>query len=151
VVGDLTSAFNFAATPNAATPTALLSNVPNRADPRVLDQCFVSGTIGTLDAHTQPIVQDPTVDQNGMPRQEPLTGPRLRPQSTCESDLTEDSVGGASVTGTAVQTAAAIGLPDTSGSAAGTPVALLAATAAVGLLVRLRMRGQSREADSPLL
>ena len=150
VVGDLTSAFNFAATPDASVPTALLTtNIPNRADPRVLDQCFVSGTIGTLNSHTQPIVQDPTVDPaTSLPRQEPLTGPKLRPRSRCESDdeLSGDAAGGANLTGDAVQAAAAgLGLPNTASNAAGTPVALLAATAAVGLLVRLRMRAQRRD------
>jgi phospholipase C len=144
LVGDLTSAFNFAAAPDASVPIALLSNVPNRADPRVLDQCITTGTIGTLDAHTAPIVQDPIIDPTtAPPRQEALPGPVQRPSSECESDLTEAAAGGGTPAGALV--AAGAVLPNTSGGDGGAPVALLAATAAVGLLVRLRTRGQPRE------
>ena len=79
-VGDLTSAFNFAASPDASQPTALLLNVPDRADPAVLNQCVVTGTIGSLNAETAPIVQDPSVPSNAtLPGQEPAGGPVKRP------------------------------------------------------------------------
>ena len=80
LVGDLSSAFNFGAAADASAPTALLSMVPNRADPRVLQQCFVTGVPGTLSSTTQPIVQDPPVPaENSIATQEALPSPVRRP------------------------------------------------------------------------
>jgi phospholipase C len=84
-VGDLTGALNLAAKPDASVPSSLLANVPNRADPAVLDQCIVTGTIGTLSAATQPIVQDPSITSNKVPpRQEPAGGRVKRPSGLCD-------------------------------------------------------------------
>ncbi|HEV7679014.1 MAG TPA: alkaline phosphatase family protein [Candidatus Dormibacteraeota bacterium] len=150
LVGDMTSAFNFAATPDASIPTALLSNVPNRADPRVLDQCFTTGTLGTLGGSTTaPIVQDPIVDANtAPPHQEQSPGRVRRPAQTCEEADRQDTVGGSGGSGgqdarlvDAAVGPATIALPNTAAPVGGGSVALLAATAVVGGLVRLRMRG----------
>jgi phospholipase C len=152
LVGDMTRAFNFAATPDSTVPTALLSDVPNRADPRVLDQCFTTGTLGTLGGSTTaPIVQDPIVGANtAPPSQEPLPGPVRRPKSGCDDGDVHGSSGNSGGSGggggdgetvAASAGAANIALPNTSGSAGGGSVALLAATAVIGALVRVRMRG----------
>ncbi|MGI8610141.1 MAG: alkaline phosphatase family protein [Candidatus Dormibacteria bacterium] len=78
LVGDLSSAFNIAAAADSSVPTSLLGMVPNRADPRVLAQCIITGTPGTLGA--QPIVQDPVVPaENSTATQEPLPAPVKRP------------------------------------------------------------------------
>jgi phospholipase C len=47
-VGDLTSAFNFAAKPDASVPVIPAPAVPNRADPRVLAECTVTGSPGNF-------------------------------------------------------------------------------------------------------
>jgi hypothetical protein len=91
-------------------------------------------------------VQDPAVDAKPtLPTQEPLTGPLLRPASTCALPLSSTTPGGGAPAGDLTQSAAGLGLPNTARSGADTPVALLAATAAVGMLVRLRMRRQTRD------
>ena len=80
LVGDLSSAFNFATAPDASVPTALLAMIPDRLDPRVLQQCIITGTPGTLSAGSAPLVQDPPVPtENSTATQEPLTGPVQRP------------------------------------------------------------------------
>jgi len=58
----------------------VLSIVPNRADPRVLTECTVTGTIGSLTAQTEPIVQDPTIPSTiSQPKQEAANGAVRRP------------------------------------------------------------------------
>jgi hypothetical protein len=146
LVGDMTTAFNFAATPDASVPMALVSNVPNRADPRVLDQCITTGTLGTLSGPTQPIVQDPTVNPGTtVPSQEALPGPVLRPSATCAASGPSSPASGGSLPAAA----GAGALPNSSAASSdpAMPLALLAATAAVGLLLRLRTR-RARE-DGP--
>jgi phospholipase C len=105
-VGDLTGALNLAAPADASAPTALLANVPNRADPTVLEQCVVTGTIGTLSATTAPIVMDPDVTSNTtLPAQEPAGGPVKVPSGTCAPASTPE----APATG-ALVAAAALGM-----------------------------------------
>ena len=83
-VGDLTGAFSFAAAPDASVPTAVLSVVPNRADPRVLTECIVTGTLGSLATQTEPIVQDPVIPTAiPFPAQERSSGPVRRPATGC--------------------------------------------------------------------
>ena len=83
-VGDLTGAFNFAAAPDASTPSRALGVIPNRADPRVLTECVTTGTAGTLAGPTQPVVMDPTVPAaTALPTQERAVGPILRPSGLC--------------------------------------------------------------------
>jgi phospholipase C len=83
-VGDLTGALNLAATPDASVPMAVLANVPDRADPAVLSQCTVTGTIGSLNASTSPVVQDPVIVSNtSLPAQEPAGGAVKVPSGVC--------------------------------------------------------------------
>ena len=68
VVGDLTSAFNFAAGPLTSAPSLPLTN---RADPRVLAECIITLTPLTLVPQTAPIVEGyPVSDDQTMPSQE---------------------------------------------------------------------------------
>ena len=79
-VGDLTASLSLGRPADASVPTEVLSVVPNRADPRVLTECTVTGTIGSLDAHTEPIVQDPTIPSSiSQPKQEAAKGAVRRP------------------------------------------------------------------------
>ena len=145
-VGDLTSAFNFAAAPDASVPVTLLSNVPNRLDPRVLDQCITTGTLGSLAAQTEPIVQDPVIaGGTTMPVQEPLPGPVQRPSGVdCDKNGKGHHGGGSGKGGAVVgdsQAAANVtALPNTAATAGGVPAALLAAAGGIALLLRLRTR-----------
>ncbi|HEV1998403.1 MAG TPA: alkaline phosphatase family protein [Candidatus Dormibacteraeota bacterium] len=107
MVGDLSTAFNFAAPADPSVPTSLVAMVPNRADPRVLQQCVATGTAGTLGF--QPIVQDPRVPaQNSTAVQEPLPAPPKRPSGP---------IGGRSLAACIVPTPRlpAAGLPGSSG------------------------------------
>jgi phospholipase C len=81
LVGDLTSAFNFAAAPDPSRPPAL-SIVPNRLDPKVLTECLLTGAPGSEVSATEPIVQDPRIAQIGIPRQEAGSAAR-RPSGVC--------------------------------------------------------------------
>lgn len=86
-VGDLTGAFNFAAGAISAAPTL---PVTNRADPRVLTECIVTGTIGSLDAHTAAIAQGyPGPYSSAVPTQEPSPGPVKRPSGLCSTTCRE--------------------------------------------------------------
>jgi len=84
-VGDLTASLSFGRPADTSVPTEVLSVVPNLADPRVLTECTVTGTLGSLDAQTEPIVQDPTIPSTiAQPRQERANGAVRRPvQPTC--------------------------------------------------------------------
>ncbi|HEY2429976.1 MAG TPA: alkaline phosphatase family protein [Acidimicrobiales bacterium] len=80
VVGDLTGAFNFAVPPDASSPSAVLAIVPNRADPKVLAECTITGTAGSEATQTSPIVANPVLPAAiTQPRQEPLVGAVRRP------------------------------------------------------------------------
>jgi LPXTG-motif cell wall-anchored protein len=80
IVGDLTASLSLGRPADTSVPTDVLSVVPNRADPRVLTECTVTGTIGSLNANTQPIVQDPTIPANiSQPKQEAAKGAVRRP------------------------------------------------------------------------
>ena len=146
LVGDLSTAFNFAATPDASIPTALVTMVPNRLDPRVLEQCIVTGTPGTLNATTAPIVQDPPVPtENTTAAQEPLRTPVQRPSGP---------VGSASVPACVIPTPPLVtpnrDLPNT-GAGPALPVAAevaLGATLAVGAWWN-RRRASARELPRP--
>ncbi len=81
LVGDLTSAFNFAAPPDPSSPPAL-KVVPNRLDPRVLAECIVTLTPASEVAATAPVVPDPKIGAIGIPRQEASPPPR-RPSGLC--------------------------------------------------------------------
>ena len=154
LVGDMTTAFNFAAAPDSSIPTALISNVPNRADPRVLAQCFATGTVGTLGAPA--IVQEPVINPNtSVPPQEPSPGPVLRPDSTCASSILPSNNGSnagsqSGATGGGDAQAAAVSLPNTAAADSGMPVVVGAAAVAVGLMLRLRNRA-AHEADASLI
>jgi phospholipase C len=79
-VGDLTASLSLGRPADASVPTDVLSVVPNRADPRVLTECTVTGTIGSLAAQTQPIVADPTIPSTiSQPKQEAAKGAVRRP------------------------------------------------------------------------
>jgi phospholipase C len=80
VVGDLTGALSFGRPADTSVPTEVLSVAPNIADPRVLTECTVTGTLGSLDAQTEPIVQDPSIPSKiDQPRQERANGAVRRP------------------------------------------------------------------------
>jgi phospholipase C len=80
-VGDLTGAFNFSAGAITNVPTLPTTN---RADPRVLTECIVTGTIGTLTAQTSQIAEGyPGPYSTAVPNQEPLTTPVQRPSGQC--------------------------------------------------------------------
>jgi phospholipase C len=82
-VGDLTGAFNFAA---GALPPLAATALPTtfRADPRVLAECVVTGTPGTLDAHTAQIAEGyPGPYSTSVPTQEPSPGRVKRPSGLC--------------------------------------------------------------------
>lgn len=133
VVGDLTSAFNFAARPDTSAPTAVLTNVPNRADPRVLAECITTGTSGTLIAPTQPIVQDPTIPRTtALPTQEPLPAPVQRPSGLCAAGAAAPTPAGTVATGngggSGAQTLGPASVPP---SGVGGPGASLPATGAL--------------------
>ena len=79
-VGDLTAAMSFGRPADASLPTDVLAVVPNRADPRVLTECTITGTIGSLATQTEPIVQDPQIPSTiAQPRQEKAKGTVRRP------------------------------------------------------------------------
>jgi phospholipase C len=79
-VGDLTASLSLGRPADASLPTDVLSVIPNRADPRVLTECTVTGTIGSLNANTEPIVQDPTIPSSvTQPKQEGAKGAVRRP------------------------------------------------------------------------
>jgi hypothetical protein len=79
-VGDLTASLSLGRPADTSVPTDVLSVVPNRADPRVLTECTVTGTIGSLAAQTQPIVADPTIPSTiSQPKQETAKGAVRRP------------------------------------------------------------------------
>jgi phospholipase C len=79
-VGDLTASLSLGRPADTSVPTDVLSVVPNRADPRVLTECTVTGTLGSLTASTEPIVQDPTIPATiTQPKQETAKGAVRRP------------------------------------------------------------------------
>ena len=79
-VGDLTASLSLGRPADTSVPTDVLSVVPNRADPRVLTECTVTGTLGSLTAGTEPIVQDPTIPATiTQPKQETAKGAVRRP------------------------------------------------------------------------
>jgi len=79
-VGDLTASLSLGRPADTSVPTDVLSVVPNRADPRVLTECTVTGTLGSLTAGTEPIVQDPTIPATiTQPKQETANGAVRRP------------------------------------------------------------------------
>ena len=83
-VGDLTGAFNFAAGAISTVPTLPTTN---RADPRVLAECIVTGTIGSLDAHTAQIAEGyPGPYSTSVPTQEPSPGRVKRPSGLCTTN-----------------------------------------------------------------
>src|SRR3984893_13213806 len=83
-VGDLTGAFNFAAGAISTVPTLPTTN---RADPRVLAECIVTGTIGSLDAHTSQIAEGyPGPYSTSVPTQEPSPGRVKRPSGLCTTN-----------------------------------------------------------------
>ena len=80
VVGDLTGTLSLGRPADASVPTDVLAVVPNRADPRVLTECTVTGTIGSLAAQTSPIVRDPQIPASiSQPKQEAARGAVRRP------------------------------------------------------------------------
>jgi phospholipase C len=80
VVGDLTASLSLGRAPDASVPTDVISVVPNRADPRVLTECTVTGTIGSLSASTEPIVMDPAIPAKiPFPTQDRANGSVRRP------------------------------------------------------------------------
>jgi phospholipase C len=80
-VGDMTSAFNFAAAPNASAPRLPATN---RLDPRVLLECITTGEVGSLDATTAPIAQGyPVPPIASMPSQEKPPNYRITPSGPC--------------------------------------------------------------------
>jgi phospholipase C len=80
VVGDLTGTLSLGRPADASIPTDVLAVVPNRADPRVLTECTVTGTIGSLTAQTSPIVRDPQIPSSiSQPKQEAARGAVRRP------------------------------------------------------------------------
>src|SRR3954452_21196769 len=80
IVGDLTASLSLGRPADTSVPTEVLSVVPNRADPKVLTECAVTGTIGSLTAETEPIVQDPTIPSSiSQPKQEMARGAVRRP------------------------------------------------------------------------
>ena len=79
-VGDLTASLSLGRPADTSVPTEVLSVVPNRADPRVLTECTVTGTLGSLATQTEPIVQDPTIPSTiTQPKQEVAKGAVRRP------------------------------------------------------------------------
>lgn len=139
LVGDLTSAFSFGAQPDASIPTDVLAVVPNRADPAVLTQCVVTGTLGSESAGTEPIVQDPTVPAaESMPTQEPLTVPVRRPVLTVDcSPTTATAVpGGIGGTPGAQSGGSSPTLPSTGELPASTLTGAVGAAAVVALALR---------------
>jgi phospholipase C len=96
-VGDLTSSLSLGRPADTSVPTDVLSVVPNRADPRVLTECTVTGTIGSLAAQTQPIVADPTIPPAiDQPKQEAAKGAVRRPVApACPAPPTHPHSGGA--------------------------------------------------------
>ncbi|HEV3232111.1 MAG TPA: alkaline phosphatase family protein [Candidatus Dormibacteraeota bacterium] len=84
-VGDLTSAFNFAA-PDPGTPTLVLTN---RADPRVLAECVITLEPTTLVPQSAALAQPyPLPATQAMPAQEALTGRVRRPSGICAATVT---------------------------------------------------------------
>jgi phospholipase C len=80
-VGDMTSAFNFAAAPNHSAPKLPATS---HLDPRVLAECITTGEFGSLASQTAPIAQGypvPTVAH--MPTQEQPPGYSIRPSGPC--------------------------------------------------------------------
>jgi phospholipase C len=83
-VGDLTGAFNFAAGALSGVPALPMTN---RADQRVLSECIVTGTIGSLDAHTAQISEGyPGPYSTSVPTQEPSPGRVKRPSGLCTTN-----------------------------------------------------------------
>jgi len=79
-VGDLTASLSLGRPADTSVPIEVLTVIPNRADPKVLTECTVTGTIGSLDADTEPIVQDPTIPSSiSQPKQEAAKGAVRRP------------------------------------------------------------------------
>jgi len=141
VVGNLTGALSLAAAPDASVPTAVLSVVPNRASPSVLTQCTVTGTIGSLSAQTEPIVQDPQIPATlTQPRQEGFRGTVRRPVGTCAVPGTPVTsvprAGTGSGAGSAARTLAATGGP------AVPPLLAASGLVAAGLLALRRRLGR---------
>jgi phospholipase C len=82
LVGDLTSSINFAGGRDASVPGFLTdpAQIPNRADVKVLTECIITGTIGSLDASTAALATPyPVPSTNTMPVQEPLPAAVQRP------------------------------------------------------------------------
>jgi phospholipase C len=100
LVGDLTSAINFAGGRDATVPGFLTdpAQVPNRVDPTVLTECIITGTIGTLSAQTSALPTPyPVPATNTMPHQEALTAAVKRPsgpvagQAACPTPTTSNA------------------------------------------------------------
>ena len=103
ITGDLTSAFNFAAAPDPNTPVILPAT--NRADPRVLTECFANGEPGQAFS-TSVGAAYPLPATQSMPSQEPLRGSIRRPSGL--------PVAAASAAGAGATTPAPSGVPNTS-------------------------------------
>jgi hypothetical protein len=82
LVGDLTSSINFAMGRDASVRGFLTdpAQIRNRADVKVLTECIITGTIGSLDASTAALgTPYPVPSTNTMPVQEPLPAAVQRP------------------------------------------------------------------------
>jgi phospholipase C len=139
VVGDLTATLSFGRPADASAPTDLLSVVPNRADPRVLTECTVTGTLGSLDAHTEPIVQDPTIPSSiTQPAQEKANGAVRRPVAEVCSTGSHSTQGSGGVSGSGSHRGGGH-LANSGGSVPAAALTAVGAAAAALLALRRRL------------
>jgi hypothetical protein len=116
----------------------VLSVVTNRADPKVLTECTVTGTIGSLTAQTEPIVQDPTIPSSiSQPKQETAKGAVRRPVTPPCPTPTEHAHGTGSGSGSSRDSSGALADTGTDVPAVALGTVAIAATAMLALRRRL--------------
>ena len=149
-VGDLTASLSLGRPADTSIPTDVLSVVPNRADPRVLSECTVTGTLGSLAAQTQPIVQDPTIPSAiTQPKQEVAKGAVRRPVApSCPAPSTHPhGTGAGSGTGSGRQNNGS--LADTGMTVPGAALGAVGVATAALLALRRRLDDPSADCDAP--
>jgi phospholipase C len=139
-VGDLTAALSFGRPADTSVPTDVLQVIPNRADPRVLTECTVTGTLGSLNANTQPIVQDPTIPSTiPQPKQEAAKGAVRRPvPASCPTPTPAHRRANSDTTGAGSDAGA---LADTGGDVPSVALGVVGMAAAAMLALRRRVSG----------
>jgi len=100
VVGDLTSAINFAAKADQSIPAFTSAQVPSRSDPRIYPECTTSGTSGSVGGHSGTAYAPPA--NQVMPKQVALAGAvrRPRPGPGCTEPAGTQTPGGGLIAGT---------------------------------------------------